>query len=118
MYVITNKTTGRRYVGKKILQRRVTKKPLKGKTRKRRSIVASDWMTYWGSSNELLDDIRELGRDSFSREIVMLCSSRGESNYHEARIQFMEDVLLHPESWYNTAIMVRVHRSHLMKKKK
>jgi hypothetical protein len=117
VYLITNLVTGRRYVGKKLFQRRITRQPLKGKTRKRRSVAASDWPSYWGSSTELLADIEKLGRSSFSREILRLCETRGESSYHEARIQLVEDVLLDPEGWYNTAIMLRVHRSHLRKKK-
>lgn len=50
VYIITNNVTGRRYIGKKILLRKVTRKPLKGKTRKRHSKVKSDWETYFGST--------------------------------------------------------------------
>lgn len=117
VYIITNNVTGRRYIGKKILLRKVTRKPLKGKTRKRHSKVKSDWETYFGSNKQLLADVEELGTDSFHREIVRFCSGRGEANYHEARLQFYFGVLMDPEGWYNDWIMVKVHRKHVLKKK-
>lgn len=115
VYMITNTVTGRRYIGKKITTRRVAKKPLKGKKRKRRSTVKSDWETYYGSSKALLADIELLGREAFRREILVLCRTRGESSYHEARLIMMNDALL-SDDWYNESIMLRVHSSHLRKK--
>ena len=43
VYIITNKTTGQKYIGKKLAQFKRTKPPLKGKKLKRRSTVESDW---------------------------------------------------------------------------
>jgi hypothetical protein len=117
VYVITHLGTGRRYVGKKILLRKVTKKPLKGKSKRRHSKVKSDWETYWGSNKELLAEVQELGPESFSREILRLCRSRGEANYWEAKYQFDWRVLENPDHYYNEWIMVKVHRSHVSKKK-
>lgn len=118
VYVITRISTGRRYVGKKITTRRITKKPLKGKTRKRHSTAKSDWRDYWGSSDELKADIEAHGYADFKREIIKLCRTRAESSYEEARLQFVEDVLRKPDEWYNSAIQVRVHRNHVLEKKK
>lgn len=118
VYVITRISTGRRYVGKKITTRRITRKPLKGKTRKRHSTAKSDYETYWGSSDELKADIEAHGYSDFKREIVQLCRTRAESSYHEARVQFVEEVLLKPDEWYNSAIHVRVHRNHVLPRKK
>lgn len=117
VYIITNLETGRRYIGKKTLFRRVTKKPLKGKTRKRHSKVKSDWENYRGSNKELLADIKTLGPEKFTREILMLCRTRGEANYWEASYQFGYHVLMDRDSWYNDWIMVKVHRSHVSTKK-
>lgn len=103
-------------MGKKVLTRRVTKPPLKGKTRKRRLKLPSDWVTYWGSSEELLSEIEQHGTSDFSREIVRLCETRGESSYYEAKLQFEHDVLLDPEGWYNAHVRVRVHRNHLRRR--
>lgn len=115
--MITNLATGRRYVGKKKLSRRITRPPLKGAKKKRRETRPSDYPTYWGSCNELLDEIDRDGTAGYSREIIRLCSSTGEASYYEAKVQFEEDVLLKPDEWYNSAIMVRVHRSHVVRKK-
>ena len=50
VYLITNLTNNKKYIGKKLTKFKVTKKPLKGKKNKRRSTKESDWRTYWGSS--------------------------------------------------------------------
>lgn len=112
VYIITRTSTGRRYLGKKILLRKKTLKPLKGKTRKRHSQVKSDWETYWGSNKELLAEI-EAGATDLTREVVRLCKTRGEANYYEAKYQLENDVLLNPDGWYNDWVMVKVSRSHL-----
>lgn len=117
VYLITHVSTGKRYVGKKAITRRVTKRPLKGKTRKRHSTTKSDYETYWGSSDLLKADIERYGHQDFKREILVLCKTRAESSFHEARIQFAEEVLLKPDEWYNSVIHVRVHRNHVLKKK-
>ena len=116
VYLITRISTGRRYVGKKITTRRITKKPLKGKTRRRHSTAKSDYETYWGSSDELKADIERYGYSDFRREVLILCKTRAESSFHEAKIQFAEEVLLKPDEWYNSVIHVRVHRNHVLKK--
>ena len=56
VYLITNLTDNRKYIGKKLAQFKVTKKPLKGKKNKRRSTKESDWKDYWGSSPSLIED--------------------------------------------------------------
>jgi Putative endonuclease segE, GIY-YIG domain len=113
VYVITNIVDGRRYVGKKLLSRAKTT-TVKG--RKKRSRVESDWKTYFGSSTELLEDVKKLGEDSFKREIVMFCDSRGLCSYHEARLQFEYGVLL-SDRWYNSFIGCKIHASHVRPKK-
>ena len=73
VYLITNTTTGQKYVGKKLAKFKTTKPPLKGKKNKRRGTKESDWRTYWGSSDRLNADVAELGGDKFTREILYLC---------------------------------------------
>ena len=50
VYMVTDKETGMKYIGKKGFFSKVTKPPLKGKKRKRRSLKESDWKKYCGSS--------------------------------------------------------------------
>jgi hypothetical protein len=110
VYVITRLDTGKRYVGKKRLVKKTSRKPLKGKKRKRVSYSSSDWRTYFGSNDELLKDVAELGEENFRREIVGLFTSLSGASYYEAKLQFQHDVIL-SEEWYNHWIMVKVRTS-------
>ena len=110
VYMITNLADGRRYIGKKLFQFSKTRQ-VKGK--KKRTKVASDWMTYWSSSPELQADVERLGADNFRRDILYLCGTKGTLSYIEAREQFSFRVLEQPEAWYNGIIQCRIHRSHV-----
>jgi hypothetical protein len=107
VYLITNTTTGQKYIGKKLAKFKTTKPPLKGKKNKRRGYKESDWQTYWGSSDRLNADVASLGEDKFTREILYLCKGRGEMSYIEAREQFDRRVL-ETDEYYNGIINVRV----------
>ena len=110
----TNLTNGQKYVGKKLARFKVTKPPLKGRKNKRRSTKESDWRTYFGSSDHLNADVKELGEDKFAREILYYCQSRGMLSYLEAKEQFDRKVLLTDE-YYNGIINVRVGSSKILK---
>jgi len=114
VYLITNVTNDRRYIGKKLTQFKRSKKPLKGKVNKRRYTVESDWKDYYGSSDELSADVELLGKDKFKREILFWCSSKSELSYIEAREQFTHKVL-ESKQWYNGHIRVRVHQKGILK---
>jgi hypothetical protein len=114
VYLITNVTNDRRYIGKKLTQFKRSKKPLKGKVNKRRYTVESDWKDYYGSSDELSADVALLGKDKFKREILFWCSSKSELSYIEAREQFTHKVL-ESKQWYNGHIRVRVHQKGILK---
>ena len=111
VYLITNLTNGKKYIGKKLLKSRRTKL-VKGK--KKKSLVDSDWKKYWGSNKTLQEDVKSLGEDCFKRQILKFCKSKGEANYFEAKYQFELDVLI-SDDYYNDWIMVKVARSHLKK---
>lgn len=114
VYLITNLTNDRKYVGKKLAKFKTTKPPLKGKKNKRRGTKESDWRTYWGSSDHLNNDVAELGEDKFKREILYYCPSRGVASYIEAREQF-ERRVLETDDYYNGIINVRVGGSKILK---
>lgn len=107
VYLITNLTNNRKYIGKKLAKFKKTRPPLKGKKRKRREHVESDWKEYWGSNDHLKEDVATLGPENFTREILYLCGSRGAASYMEAKLQFEHNVLLSDE-YYNGIINVRV----------
>ena len=113
VYLITNLTNDKKYVGKKLARFKVTRPPLKGKKNKRRSSKESDWKTYWGSSDHLNADVASLGEENFTREILHYCQSRGMLSYLEAKEQFDREVLLSDE-YYNGIINVRVGSSKVL----
>jgi len=53
VYLITNTTNGRMYIGKKLARFKRSRPPLKGRKNKRRYKVDSDWQDYYGSSDDL-----------------------------------------------------------------
>jgi Putative endonuclease segE, GIY-YIG domain len=116
VYLITNTVSGRMYVGKKLAQfkttryRMHTQKNGRRVRKKIRGVVDSDWQDYYGSSDQLNQDIEALGRDKFQREILYYCRSKAELNYIEAREQFARRVL-ESDQYYNGHIRVRVHGS-------
>ena len=107
IYRITNTVNGHDYVGRKYFKTIKKRPPLKGKKNKRRETVETDWKDYWGSSARLVEDMTKLGKDKFTREIIHLCKSRGETNYMEAYYQFKEGVLL-KENNYNGIIQIKL----------
>ena len=115
VYLITNLTNNKKYIGKKLAKFKVTKKPLKGKKNKRRSTKESDWRDYWGSSDTLNADVENLGPQNFTREILYYCTSRGELSYLEAKEQFDRRVL-ETDEYYNGIINVRVGGSDKLRK--
>ena len=114
VYLITNITNGRMYVGKKLAKFKRSRPPLKGRKNKRRHTVESDWQDYYGSSDLLTEDVEKLGKAKFKREILHLCNSKGECNYLEAKEQFARGVL-ESDDYYNGHIRVRVHGSIIKK---
>jgi hypothetical protein len=121
VYIITNITTERKYIGKKLAKfSRTTQRTVKLKngTKKKKKIrtkVDSDWRDYYGSSPELTKDVELFGKDNFTREILYYCQSKSECSYIEAREQFSRRVL-ESRDWYNGHIQVRVHGSHIIGK--
>lgn len=118
VYLITNKKTGRKYIGKKLSKfsktTYKTERLKNGKKRRKkiRGKIESDWQTYYGSSPELTRDVEQLGIENFTREILYFCRSKAECSYIEAREQFARRVL-ESDEYYNGQIQVRVHGSHI-----
>ena len=121
VYLITNLTNNRKYIGKKLAKfsrtttKTVTLKNGTKKKKKVRSKIDSDWVDYYGSSIELNKDVESLGKDNFTREILFFCKSKAECSYIEAREQFTRRVL-ESTDYYNNNIMCRIHGSHILGK--
>lgn len=112
VYRITYKSDGKKYIGKKNFWKIITRPPLKGQKRKRKTKVQSDWQTYTSSSDKVSTDSAKLGLDQFKREILEICYSKGMLSYTEAKMQFDLGVLL-DDSYLNGIIQCRINKSHL-----
>ena len=110
VYRITNTTSSKSYIGRKYFVQK--RKPKGGK---RRVTSESNWKQYYGSSDELKRDIRDLGRESFRREILSLHPTVGRTNYEETRQLFLNEVLTKrltdgSPAYYNSNILGRYYR--------
>ena len=104
IYKITNNETGKFYIGKKQLMSKTNVKlgkkekaalPIqRGRTPSKKLVVkVADWQYYWGSNKPLLEELKS-HKDKFTREILMVCSSKKMLTYWEAAYQIKLDVLL------------------------
>ena len=110
VYLITNKSNLRRYIGRKYFWS--FRKP-KGKKRKVKQ--ESDWKKYYGSCPELKEDILKYGRENFSRTILSLHKTAGKTNFEETRQLFVNGVLTESldkgiPAFYNSNILNRYFR--------
>ena len=110
VYRITNTNNHKSYIGRKYFVQK--RKPKGGK---RRVTSESDWKRYYGSSDELKQDIKNLGRDSFKREILSLHTTLGKVNYEETKQLFLHNVLMESldngePAYYNSNILGRYMR--------
>ena len=112
VYLITDLTTNRKYIGKKLFWNTRKLKPLKGKTRRRTQVVESNWKNYYGSNEELQQLVENSHAERFEREILHLCEKKGIMSYLEAREQFDRNVLLSDE-YYNNFIGCKIHGKHV-----
>ena len=119
VYKITNKQTGKFYIGKKILRNTLnkimTKKAISewdkpGRIpKKRKEIKESNWKDYYGSSKPLVEDVKKFGVKNFTREILKPCTHKKEMGYWETYYQFKLEVL-HTENSYNENIAGKYYR--------
>tara|TARA_B100001093_G_scaffold124351_1_gene116993 strand:+ start:1107 stop:1559 length:453 start_codon:yes stop_codon:yes gene_type:complete len=110
VYRITNRKTGKRYIGRKYFTQ--CRKP---RGSKRRVTSESDWKKYYGSSPELKADVKDTGKFLFRREILSLQLTKGKVNYEETRQLFLNNVLQETlddgtPAFYNSNILGRYYR--------
>ncbi|MFZ9781388.1 MAG: NAD synthetase [Candidatus Nanopelagicaceae bacterium] len=110
VYLITNQSNKRQYIGRKYFWS--FRKP-PGKKRKVKQ--ESDWKRYYGSCPELKEDIKKYGKEIFSREILSLHEAKGDCNYEETKQLFLNNVLKESlddgtPAYYNSNILGRYMR--------
>ena len=110
VYLITNKSNQRQYIGRKYFWS--FRKP-PGKKRKVKQ--ESDWKKYYGSCPELKEDVKKYGKEFFSREILSLHKTKGTCNFEETKQLFLNNVLQESldsgiPAYYNSNILGRYMR--------
>lgn len=110
VYLITNLLDGRLYVGQKKLTKKVRRK--RKNKRDRIESKSSDWQDYFGSNEQLQQDVAKHGADNFTREVLHLCKSKAMMNWVELREQVLRDVLFDTK-YYNSYIGGRINRKQL-----
>ncbi len=109
VYIITQRSTGKRYIGRKFF----TKAGYKTVNKNRKKIrLESDWKDYWGSSPALSRVIEEFGKEDFSREMVRICYNRSECSYYESKLIFEHDAIL-SEKFFNDWISCKISSVHV-----
>ena len=111
VYLITNKLTGKRYIGFKVF---VTKKQRIVKRKKTRVETESDWKDYWSSSDNLNNDVKKYGPGNFIREIVCMTVNKAVGKYIEAQLHFERKVLTdNKDHYYNGIVNLRINQHTL-----
>ena len=110
VYLITNKSNQRQYIGRKYFWSFRTPPGKKRKVKQE-----SDWKKYYGSCPELKDDVKKYGKEIFSREILSLHGTKGTCNFEETKQLFLNNVLSEAlddgsPAYYNSNILGRYMR--------
>ena len=110
VYLITNKSNQRQYIGRKYFWSFRTPPGKKRKVKQE-----SDWKKYYGSCPELKEDIKKYGKEFFSREILSLHVTKGTCNFEETKQLFLNNVLSESlddgsPAYYNSNILGRYMR--------
>lgn len=119
VYIITNLETNKFYIGKKAFihnkKKKLTKKEIAehtGAGRKpttRIDKVDSGWKSYYGSSKELLADVKVLGEDKFERVVLQLAKNKKQLTFFELEQQIIHRVLFKDDN-YNDNIAGKYFR--------
>ena len=98
VYIITNLTNNKKYIGKKHFWTRQ-----KDRKTGRRKTKESDWQNYPSSCDLLKEDIKNLGEDKFLKEILHLCPHKKSMSFYETMEQYKRDVIFR-DDYYNTNV--------------
>jgi hypothetical protein len=112
IYMITQISTGQKYIGKKLLTKSGTRQ-VKGVKKKVR--LPSDWVSYWSSSPTILALIEEAGSTKdFSKEILVFCKTKGSLLYCEEMALYQVGAL-ESDAYINLNIRSKIYQSWIAK---
>ena len=109
VYEVIHQPTGRKYIGKKVLEFNRKLPPLKGQKRKRSVVKESDWKTYYGSHKDIVTLIKEGKQQEFTREILQYVPSKKLLTYFECKYLFIKEVL-EGNDYINDNILAKFYR--------
>ena len=121
IYKITHTPSKKSYIGKKVLfhnrKVKLTKKELKeyeGVVGRRPSykiaVKELDWNRYWGSNKPLLELLKTEPSENFTKEILIMASTKKLLTYYETQTLFVYRVLEEPEMYFNDNILGKFFR--------
>lgn len=109
IYMVTNRTNGKKYIGKKLLVNKKKRKPLKGRKNSRRYLEESDWKEYTGSSPKLNEDIELLGKENFQFNILTFHPSKLTLAYYETKT-IIDHNAIFSDDYYNEVLNCRFRK--------
>lgn len=104
VYKITDKSSGKYYIGCKQTYKKIRRKPLKGKKRVRIDYKDSDWRTYCSSSGVIAESVKD-NESNFKFEILSFHESKTSLKIEETR-QILNNV--YDPKCYNEVINIRL----------
>ena len=115
IYITSHITSGKSYIGKKVLyhnvKKKLTKKELAEQTGPGRRATTttiqkeSDWKTYYGSAKPILELLKQGKQDELKRKILCLSPNKKLLTYLECKYLFKYEVLENPKDWFNDNIL-------------
>ena len=112
VYIITDTESGEKYIGQKRMRKPKTLPITKSRKRRVKTIVESDWRTYYSSSSIINENVAAGRSERYKREILHFGSTKGDLSYLETKEQFDREVLL-DDTYLNGIINCRIHQKHL-----
>lgn len=105
IYQIEHISSGKKYIGKKVLYFNRKLPPLKGSKRKRKVVKESDWKDYYGSNPEIKKLIKEGKPEDFKREILSFVSSKKLLTYYELKYLCITGAIEPDSTYFNDNIL-------------
>jgi len=112
VYIITDTDSGEKYIGQKRMRKPKTLPITKSRKRRVKTIVESDWRTYYSSSSIINENVAAGRSERYRREILHFGKSKGDLSYLETKEQFDREVLL-DDTYLNGIINCKIHKKHL-----
>jgi len=114
IYEVIHTPTERKYIGKKVLYFNRSLPPLAGQKRKRKVIKESDWKTYYGSHQEIVELIKEGKQEEFTKQILCFVKSKKLLTYYETKYLFIKEVLEYRNNYINDNVLGKFYRKDFL----